>query len=140
MTRTTCCALAAVLVLAAGCGDSNPKTVPVRGKVIYNGNPVTSGTVTFTPEAGGPPATGEIRSDGSFEMTTFKSGDGAVPGKHKVFIVAMGSTAEQLPESRSPTPPPTIPMKYTHPATSPLTATVEGTETTVNFELTGSLK
>ena len=139
MIRATHCALAA-LVLAAGCGDSGPKVVPVRGKVTYNGNPVTRGTVTFTPAAGGAPATGEIGSDGTFSMTTFRSGDGAVPGKHKVFIVAMAEPTDQLPESRSPTPPPTIPVKYTSPATSPLTADVGTTETAVTFELTGPLK
>ncbi|MBN9118755.1 MAG: hypothetical protein J0I06_06285 [Planctomycetes bacterium] len=140
MIRAIHCTLAAALALAAGCADPGPKVVPVRGKVTYNGNPVTSGTVTFTPTAGGPPATGEIGPDGTFAMTTFKSGDGAVPGKHKVFIAAMAGPNDQLPESRSPTPPPTIPVKYTHPATSPLTADVGDTETAVTFELTGPLK
>lgn len=73
-------------------------------------------------------------------MTTFRSADGAVPGKHKVFIVAMAEATDQLPEARSPTPPPIIPVKYTSPATSPLTADIGDTDTTVNFELTGPLK
>lgn len=140
MIRATHCALAAALVFLAGCGDSGPKLVQVRGKVTYNGNPVPRGTVIFTPAAGGPPATGEIGPDGSFAMTTFKTADGAVPGKHKVFIVAMAVPTDELPEARSPTPPPIIPVKYTSPATSPLTADVGDTDTTVNFELTGPMK
>jgi hypothetical protein len=123
------------LLLLAGCSGEGMKTAVVKGKVTYQGNPVPGGTVTFVPDAGGPPATGEIRPDGTFTMTTYKSGDGAVLGKHKVFIVAMEDTSGKLPEERSGTPPPIIPNKYTSLATSPLTAEVADRENNVEFNL-----
>lgn len=120
---------------AAGCSDAHAKTAPVRGKIIYKGEPVPNGTVNFIPEAGGPSATGEIQKDGTFTLTTYSRGDGAVLGKHKVVIVAMQDGADILPEARTPTPPPIVPVKYTSPATSTLSATVEDKDNQVEFDL-----
>ena len=73
-----------LLFTSAGCsGDPNmPKLGKVHGTVTYKGKPVDSGTVTFNPIPGkggetGQNATGEIESDGSYEMTTFNTGNGA---------------------------------------------------------------
>jgi hypothetical protein len=73
----------------AGCGRG-PETVPVTGKVLYNGQPLPFGSVTFQPPSG-QPARGEIRADGTFELSTFRRGDGAVVGKHKVKIACYES-------------------------------------------------
>ena len=128
--------LPAALALLAGCDSGGrQKTAVVNGKVTYRSKPVAGGTVTFIPDAGGPPASGELNADGTFTLTTYKSGDGAVVGKHKVFIVAMEDMTGKLPEQRNPTPPPTVPMKYTSLATTPLTADVAETENTVEFVL-----
>jgi hypothetical protein len=136
MSRAIACLLTpALLLLFAGCGGDGRKTAVVNGKVTYRGKAVSSGTVTFVPETGGPSATGEIQSDGTFTMTTYKPGDGAVLGKHKVFIVAMEDMSGKLPEERKPLPAPLIPLKYTSIATSPLTADVAGRENTVEFDL-----
>lgn len=135
MSRTSASLLSACLLLAAGCGGEGQKTAVVKGTVTFQGKAVTTGTVTFVPDAGGPPATGEIRPDGTFAMTTYKSGDGAVLGKHKVFIVAMEDMSGKLPEERKPLPNPVIPIKYTSLATSPLTADVGDRENSVEFEL-----
>ena len=54
---------AAFAGLLAGCGpgeEPHPETVPVQGKVTYQGQPVPKGTVTFQP-ASGQPAVGEIQ-------------------------------------------------------------------------------
>lgn len=129
-------ALAAGLgLLAAGCGGDKVKTYSVSGKVTYKGRAVPNGTVTFVPDPSGPPATGEIKPDGTYTLTTYSSGDGAVAGRHKVVIVAMEDAGEKLPEERKPLPPPIVPAKYTSPATSPLTAEVKTEDNTVNFEL-----
>jgi hypothetical protein len=55
----------------------------VSGKVIYNGKPVSPGSVMFTPIGGSSGdssriATGQLGEDGSFTLTTFDAGDGAV--------------------------------------------------------------
>ena len=121
-------------LLWAGCGPRGEATAIVRGKIIYKGKGVPNGTINFIP-AKGPSATGEIQPDGSYSLTTYKSGDGAVLGRHKVFVVAMQDMGNALPESRTPLPPPIVPIKYTSLATSDLTADVERKENTINFDL-----
>lgn len=87
-------ALVALLLLpCAGCGSKAgtfaATTVPVKGKVTYQGKPLTKGTIKFEPDSGRE-AHGEINSDGSFVLTTFKEGDGAVPGLHRVAVSGAG--------------------------------------------------
>jgi hypothetical protein len=134
--RLACCVFFAALVVLSltGCGERRSGTAIVRGKVTLNGKPVPNGTVNFIPEMG-PSATGEIQPDGSYTLTTYKPGDGAVLGAHKVVIVAMADNAGMLPEARSPLPPPIVPVKYTSPATTDLTAQVEDKENTIDFDL-----
>ena len=134
-------ALAALgLIAAAGCGSDRVKTAPVRGVVKFNGRPVTTGTVTFVPTAPGPSATGDIQPDGTYRLTTFSAGDGAVLGAHKVVVVAMEDMKDRLPEQRSPLPPPVVPNKYTSLATTDLTAEVKDGDNTVPLELAGDLE
>jgi hypothetical protein len=61
-------------------------TVPVKGKVTYKGKPLTQGEIVFEPDSAGREAHGNILPDGSFELTTFKQGDGAVPGTHRIAV------------------------------------------------------
>ena len=72
---------ALVLVPFFGCGsDMSPgdgMTVPVKGKVTYKGEPLSQGEVVFEPD-GGREAYGWVQLDGTFELTTFKQGDGAL--------------------------------------------------------------
>jgi hypothetical protein len=133
-SRTLRLAAAAALIALAGCGGGNPKTAPVKGTVTYKGRPVPNGTVTFIPESG-PTATGELGPDGSYTLTTFRRGDGAVPGRYTVVIVAMQDNAGRLPEERTPLPPPIVPEKYTSAVTSDLRAEVEDKENTLDFPL-----
>ena len=84
-------ALAAILVGACwGCGSGSvvpPTLIPVKGKVTYKGQPVTKGIVRFEPDGGfGRMATGELKSDGTFELSTLKPGDGVVAGEHRVTV------------------------------------------------------
>jgi hypothetical protein len=123
------------LALAAGCASGDLPTAVVTGKVTYDGKPVPNGTVLFVPAAG-PPATGEIQPDGSYRMTTYANGDGAVLGKHQVCITALQDITGRGAEERTPLPPPIIPEKYMHRATSGLTADVQPGENTIDFALT----
>ncbi len=126
--------LALAVLSLAGCGSNQLKTAVVRGTVSYNGKPVPNGTISFIPKAG-PSATGEIQPDGSYTLTTYRQGDGAVLGQHTVVIVAMQDMSNRLPEQRNPLPPPIIPEKYTSVATSDLRAEVKDEENTINFPL-----
>ncbi len=71
-----------------GCGGGN--LAKVTGNVTANGQPVTEGTLLFSPVAGSAgsegalPATAEIQSDGTFTVGTENPGDGAAVGKHRV--------------------------------------------------------
>ena len=99
-------------VLAAGCGGSSVKLVPVKGKVTVGGQPVTSGQVSYLPATEGEgvnakaatgslPALGQIDSNG--EYTLFTNGkEGAQPGKYKVTVTPSmvptgGTTAPTTP-------------------------------------------
>jgi hypothetical protein len=88
--RLFCTAFAAlVLLTAAGCGGGK---YPVRGTVtLDDGTPLTKGMVVVERRDGGAPVTarGEIKSDGSYELSTDKAGDGVPTGKYRVLINSM---------------------------------------------------
>jgi hypothetical protein len=80
-----------LLLIATGCGSQaeqavfSGKTFPVKGTVTYKGKPLTRGTVRFEPDAGRE-AEGQIGPDGTFTLTTFQPGDGAIPGAHRIAV------------------------------------------------------
>lgn len=88
------------LMVSSGCGESGLETAYVSGKVVVNGQPVTAGTIIFTPKAdgnemmAGKPATGYIESDGSFVLSTYGNSDGAVVGSHLVTVRGVESAPE----------------------------------------------
>ena len=132
-------ALAALLALSgAGCGAKSefPETFPVSGKVTYKGQPVTKGTVTFQPDQG-QPATGAIQPDGTYQLSTFAEKDGALPGHHKVMIIANDADPNLMPGSSPGYKPPKdlIPKKYNNRETSGLEATVSKDKTAYDFDL-----
>lgn len=144
--------LAAMLVLPMifGCGPSRPETAPVTGKVTFQGKPVPEGTIVFYPEKGRS-ATGRIQPDGTYVLTAFEDGDGALTGKHVVTIEAMRfperprpkSLEEEIAMAKNPPrsnpaanrPQWLIPKKYSKRAASGLTATVSSGENTIDFNL-----
>jgi hypothetical protein len=97
----------AVLVLlpVAGCGSSagpGPSSVvPARGKVTYKGQPLTQGDISFEPTDIGRPANGSIQADGTFVLTTFKQGDGAVAGTHRVSVTGNNKVPAKYRNSSS---------------------------------------
>ena len=73
----------AALIFFAGCsGDSS-----VSGKVTLDGNPLTSGTVTFHPTGSGPVGIGSIGEDGRFVVAVGTSKT-LPPGEYIVTVVA----------------------------------------------------
>lgn len=132
---------AIALLCIVGCGPAEKRvaTAPVKGKVVYKGAPVTTGTVMFIPSGGGPPATGEIQPDGSYSLKTYDPEDGAVVGKHAVTISAI-ELATGSPEDPASDPKLLVPTKYSSSKMSGLTAEVSDGENAVDFELEGPLK
>ncbi len=77
-----------LLACALGCGESQLKTYPVQGKVLFaDGSPVKLGTIECLSETHGIQATGTINRDGTFRLKTYRDDDGAVEGLHKCVIV-----------------------------------------------------
>ena len=73
----------AVLV---GCSDKIER-VPVRGRVMIDGQPLAYGYVTVTPQ-GARPALGELDAEGRFTLSTYEEGDGTVLGTHSMTVNA----------------------------------------------------
>ena len=116
-------AVAALLcAMTIGCaGASGPELVPVRGRVVLDGQPLAKGTVTTIPPQGRG-ARGDISPDGSFELSTAELGPGAVVGLHRVGVVATESSEPGNPEATTKF---IAPPKYANPESSGLTIDVK---------------
>lgn len=114
------------LVVSAVFGGCNrgPEMAPVSGKVTYKGQPLKHGNILFQPSIG-PPAKGEIGPDGTFSLSTFKTNDGAVIGKHRVQVICVDPQAKPAnPDEETPSAKSLIPEKYSNYATSEITVDV----------------
>jgi len=117
------------MALAAGCGRSRLDTVPLSGKVTYQGSPIPWGSVSFQPTdpKAGRPAMADINVDGSYEVATLEHDAGLMAGEYKVSVYAAKTplfvpNAEQKAAAarvKLPTP-----ERYANPDTSGLTLTV----------------
>lgn len=137
-------ALLVTLAGLVGCGGKDrPETVKVFGKVTHAGQPVTSGTVTFHPVgfASGEanrPALGVLQPDGSYALSTYEAGDGAIPGKYEVAVVSVEKPPSVEEFAAGAKVKPALPEKYATPRTSGLTATVPAeadAPVEINFDL-----
>jgi hypothetical protein len=94
---------ASLLPLFAGCvllgchKSSQPPTYPVRGTVIYHGQPVVGAAVTFMADGAARAAIGKTDETGAFVLTTHHQNDGAVPGTHLVTVKKYDSDPPALP-------------------------------------------
>jgi hypothetical protein len=89
-------------LLAAGCSapDAHPAAdrepvYPVRGFVLVDGRPAAGATVTLYPErefnrSEGIQPRAVVRLDGSFELGTYRTRDGAPAGNYVVTVVWAG--------------------------------------------------
>lgn len=76
------------LAIMVGCGDGRPPAYPTKGKVVFaDGSPVKVGTIETKSLLHDAQATAAIERDGSFVLTTYKEGDGAVSGPHTCVVV-----------------------------------------------------
>ncbi len=147
--------LVMVIFLLGGCeSKTHYEHATVRGKVTYNGKPVTFGQVLFVPveppkDGLAQPASGSINADGTYELKS-EADAGAVLGEHKVLVISViGDKPAETPEApkadAAPTPSKTssavafkssIPKKYSDPGATPLTRKVVPGANTIDLELT----
>jgi hypothetical protein len=127
MLRLVACGLSLVLIAALGCTGGTPappKTVPTTLKVaLADGEPLKAGEIRLVPErgSGGKEVEAVCRpaGDGTFKVTTFEDGDGAVPGKYVVVVKGVRG----------------VPAKYGDSETSDLRATVASAGGTVEVRV-----
>jgi hypothetical protein len=80
------------LIAITGCSGDQPLTVPVSGQITFGGGACPAeGTVVFSPVAvkkGLPrrPGTASFGHDGSFSVTSFREGDGLIPGRYRPIV------------------------------------------------------
>jgi len=80
-----------LMALAGGCSKKEPvKLIPVQGKVTLEGGTlITSGFVTYHPVEGikakAEKSTGEIKSDGTYKLTT-GGREGVPEGQYKITV------------------------------------------------------
>ena len=90
----SCTTIILLFVSTVGCSD-HLKTYPVSGKVQFTtGGPVHVGTVELKSREHGVQARGQILSDGSFTVTTYQAGAGAVAEIHDCVVVQFVMTEE----------------------------------------------
>jgi hypothetical protein len=93
MTSRLILLAACAVVVAAGCGrkvmPANPKTVAVRGTVVFGSAPLNGGRLAFydaTKSGADEDAFAEIENDGSFKPSTYAEFDGLPKGTYVVTI------------------------------------------------------
>ena len=121
-------AFVAAIVVLAGCG-SEEKPVDVSGKVTFNGEPVTEGSVQFIDDRTGRGAEVDLGPGGAYKASLFA-------GEYKVVV-----TPPYMVDESKGLPNPyykkvkNIPQKYHSTDTSGLTAAVSPDKSTHDFEL-----
>jgi len=145
MKVTFCAGLLFVVTFVAGCsGDSGPKTVPASGVVTYKGQRVAEANVSFLGDGTIRPAVAVTDDKGEFVLTTSRSGDGAVAGRHAVTVIksveppkkasSAGSMSMEDAAKAAEEPPNQgktlylVPEKYSLPGTSGLSYEVKSGE------------
>lgn len=119
------CGWACLALVLGGCG-AKPRLYPVSGTVRYKNQPVAEAVVSFFSEDGKRLATGRTDANGVFTLSTFREGQGAVPGRHKVTVTkfvtpgksATGEVSMEdafKPPQTPPEPRNLLPAKYADP-------------------------
>jgi hypothetical protein len=104
----------------SGCGSDSPfDYVPVQGRVTYEDGSLIPCSFQLRFQSLAPPigtahprpAMAEVKTDGTFDVvTSYKYGDGLVPGKHKVVIAYATDAGGRL----------LVPEEYTTVLSTPL--------------------
>ncbi len=143
-----CGGVLATAAALAGCsgadGDAKAPVFPVKGTVQFEGQPASGAFVVFHPRSasrsGGetPLSSGQVQSDGTFELTTNSQADGAPAGDYAVTVqwtklIQQGGDAVAGPN--------VIPLIYSSPETTPLKVSVKDAPNQLEpFNITRSRK
>jgi hypothetical protein len=95
-----CVLTCVVSVSLTGCESRFPKTVPVSGKVTWQGRPLPDGMVAFIPTTTGEghptrSAGGEIGAEGTYRLSSYRPNDGAQPGEYRVTVTSYSSRSRR---------------------------------------------
>jgi hypothetical protein len=121
-----------------GCGGELPEVAPVRGVVTFDGQPLPkfkNAAVIFTPQQGRTAKSIIAPADGSFELTTYETGDGARIGTHSVSVSATVDDATVKTEKGYPGIRHVLPQKFADRDTSGLTFDVKPGSNVVEIQL-----
>ena len=81
-----------LILIGGGCSSDRPITVPVSGQITFGGGACPAeGTIVFSPiavEKGLPrrPGTAQFQQNGAFTVTSFREGDGLIPGHYRPIV------------------------------------------------------
>jgi hypothetical protein len=140
------CFLATSVIVGASCSHGNALgTVPVGGKITYNGKPVEGAIVTFVGEGDVRTATGKTMTDGTYQLMTLDS-LGAMPGTYSVLVdkaeVLPAPKAESMEEAARnankplPKPKKLLPAKYGDAGKTPFNIEVKrGAKNNIDLQL-----
>jgi hypothetical protein len=96
-------ALLGAVLTTIGCGGGNP--VSVEGVVTLDDVPVSNAMVIFHPANSGPQANGLTDQEGVFHLTTYNTGDGALPGSYKVTVQRLEAKGDAATTGVNPNDP-----------------------------------
>jgi len=96
----------AVVFFITACNQDKPKLVKVNGKITFNGQPLTAGSINFHPASTNTftkdNPSSILQEDGSFNMKTFPYGDGVSPGEYKITLAPQLASRISLPNLAYP--------------------------------------
>ena len=144
-----------LFILLAGCNpdDGLPKTVPAKGVVLVDGEPIEGAVIVLMQDSGSNFARGITDKSGNFSLDTYESKSGTIPGSYKVTIsktvtienktkVSKAVEQEALEAANGDESLANaswvndLPNKYANPGTSGLSVTVpESGKTDIKFEI-----
>lgn len=153
-----------LILSVTGCGGSNP--VPIQPRVLLDGEPLTQASISFFREDSeqGRAAFGRTDGQGVATLTTFKPGDGVLPGSYRIVVVKapenpntymMDNSVTQQPDAKmmlqassmaaqAPSGPrmrrvrTVIDEVYSDPGSTPLRGVVDSSTREFDIELTSS--
>lgn len=132
---------AALPIAASGCGPRE-ELGRVTGHVSFEGQPVTTGTISFDDRSRGLGVVASIGPDGSYEMRTYRR-DGLLPGSYRVCFSPLPiSRGDELLTGPAPADAatstekfPPLPAKFFNVATSGLQVEVVAGDNQIDFKL-----
>lgn len=131
-------------VVLAGCGGSGSKldSIPVKGKVTLDGQPVKNARVRFIPDSAdkGRSAIGDTDANGAFKLSTVRAADGIIPGAYKVDVSSLETVTTESKDKGQLEAASEIPAKYRDVKTSGIAFTINKGDSGKSLEIKLSKK